>query len=165
MNRNKKILIAFILLAFALFPGCTSWKTLNLPPSLQPVYLGQKITPDSTVSSSSVEPVEDFKCGILYKMEESAYSEGEHISVELGGYDEVKDNMTTRLKAVFQNDTLRFIADVHVKLKVRTGLSVSNVISAILASWITDNESSTGFYNTESFQLVGKVYRKKDDEN
>lgn len=165
MSRNKKTLIAFIIVAFALFPGCTSWKPLSLPSSIQPVYLGQKITSASTVSSSSVEPVENFKCGLLYEIEESIYSEGEHISVELGGYNEVKDNMATRLNAVLHNDSLRFIADIRVKLEVRTGISVSSVLSAILASWITDNDSNAGFYNSESFQLVGKVYRKKDDSN
>lgn len=147
-----------------LLQSCASWNTLQLTPSTQPIFLGYKISPDSSTETAPLEVIKDFQCKFVHESEEGSYSEGRHVSVELGGFDQTEDNIYSRLSEAFEDDTARFIADVQVEIGVRTGISFSNVISSILASLITDNESNIGSYQTEFFNISGTVYRIKGNE-
>jgi len=149
---------------WVLLQGCSSWFTIQLPPTLQPVYFGSGITPDTSADEISIETLSDFRCKCVHEAEEGSYSEGEHVSIELGGYDQIQDNIYSSLSEAFEDDSARFIADIQVEIGVRTGISLSNVIAAVLSSMITDNESNMGSYQTEFFKLSGTVYRIKDDE-
>ncbi len=164
MSVSKTKYFILTLSIWVLLQGCASWYTIQLPPTLQPVYLGSGITPDTSYEEIFIETLSDFQCKCVHETEEGSYSESEHVSIELGGYDQVRDNIYSNLCEAFEDDSARFIADIQVEIGIRTGISLSNVFMAILASMITDNESNMGSYQTEFFKLSGIVYRINDDE-
>lgn len=164
MSGLKQITILCSLGILILIQCCAPWNTLSLNQTTQPILLGTKISPDSSTTTTRLELISDFKCEFTHESEESSYSESEHISVELGGYDQIQENIYLKLSEAFEEDTTRFIADVRIELGVRTGISFFNVISAILASLITDNESNIGSYQSEFFNISGVVYRIKSNE-
>lgn len=160
----KKKQLIYIMGIWIVLQSCASWNTLQLNSSTQPILLGSKISADSGFNAECIERIEDFSCEFRHEVEEGSYSESEHISVELGGYEQILDNTCDMLNEAFVDDTLRFIADVQIEIEVGTGISLSNVLAAFLASLITDNESSMGSYQNESFKISGMIYRKMNNE-
>jgi len=156
---NKNILgFLFICLFFLIIQSC-NWHTLKLHPVSQPIYLGPQIT------SSEVDTVGIISGLCVHEKGEETVSQTRNVTISIGGKDYTKENINSAISTALQNDPNRFIANGQMVIDIEHGISAGAILSSIVATIITSEDSDMGFYTNESIYFRGTVYRLKTQED
>ncbi len=150
----KNIFIfSFFCCLICIIQSCKSWHTLTFQTETQPIQFGPHLL------SSEVDTLGIISGISTHDFEEETYSESEHTSISFGGKDEIKENINTTIYSALQDDPLHFIANGQIVIEIEHGISIGAVLSGIIASMITDEETDFGSFSTESISYNGIVYK------
>ena len=153
----KTYLIIFTSLILILF-SC-NWHSLKLQPVTQPVYLG------SQIDSSAADSIGIISGLCAHEKEGETVSQSRNVTISFGGKDYTKENINSSITDALQDDPNRFIANGQMVIEIEHGISAGAILSSILATIITSEDSDMGFYTDESIYFRGIVYRLKNQKD
>ncbi|MFN2374880.1 MAG: hypothetical protein ABR545_13815 [Cyclonatronaceae bacterium] len=150
---NKITIALFFVCLFILFQGCTTWHALEYETEFQPIQFGPH---NASFGVDTLGVISGY-----YKQysEDEVFSESENVSVALGGDEYIEENLSSTVYKALEDHPDHFIADGHVEVKVKRGITFWGFLKIMIAGLITNEESQGGEYSTEVIQFTGIVYR------
>jgi len=94
--------------------------------------MGDRITHGVIIDSSWVQTIRSISCHSSHKKESETVSEGEHSTISSGDYEHVKETISSEVYTTLEDNSHRFIGNVHVVAEVDRGLSLSAIFTTIL---------------------------------
>lgn len=155
--KNRHFFLCLIGILFLLFTGCTSWHTLAVETTDQPIQFGSFQTSPEFESLGAVSGF------FTYHVDEGIRIESDRSILTIGQDEYLEENITFTLFEVLDDNPNHFIGDLNFEVEVKTGITPGRVFTAFIGSIIFRNrETSAGPYTSEIIKVNGEAYTKRN---